>query len=101
MANLTVAGFGNADVNGTYIEDGIFDGYAFYKKGTTSILGYYSKFGPYSFTGGYYIVEIGQIEGSIPIYMPKYKVASTDPTSSGWISLVSQTSGETTVGTVS
>lgn len=101
MANLTVAGFGDADINGTYVEDGTFDGYAFYKNGTTSILGYYSEFGPYSFTGSYYIVKTEQMEGSIPIYTPKYKVISTDPTSSGWISMVSQSSGENTVGTVS
>ena len=101
MANLTVAGFGDADLNGTYVENGTFDGYAFYKKGTTAILGYFEELGPYSFSGAYYIIKIGQIEGSIPVITPKYKVEDTDPTSSGWVSLVSQTSGETTVGTVS
>jgi len=101
MANLTVAGFGAPALNGTYVEDGTFDGYALYKKGTTALLGYYTEYGPYSFTGSYYLVEIKQIEGSIPIHTPKYKVISTDPTSSDWVSMVTQISGEGTVGTVS
>ena len=105
MATLTVASFGNPVVNGTYTDQGTKDGQSRYVKDSdaTVILEYRAEFGPYSFSGAYYLFKIDQVSGAIPIEDPLYKVEGTDPTATGWKSLQDQTVGTNynTAGTVS
>ena len=99
---MTVSGFGDASLNGVYLQNGVFDGQPYYEKtNNTGAVEYRIEYGPYTFSGAYYIVAITQTEGSIDIHTPKYRILSTDPTGSGWESMVSPLSGEDTVGTVS
>ena len=98
--SLTVASFGDTSANGTYADSGTFNGQTLYRKDATYFIAYHEELGPYSFAAGYYIFKKSQIEGSIPIYTPEYRVAGTDPTSSAWTSLMDQSSAQTTVGTV-
>lgn len=98
---LTVSGFGDASANGTYTEEKTFNGYSLYRKDSNYFIAYYDENGPVSFEGAYYIVREDEIEGSIRLDTPEYKVVGTDPTASGWVNLLDQRSGGTTVGTVS
>lgn len=100
MANKTVAGFGDTSMNGTYIEDGTRNGYAYYYKGDTCALIYFPQFMPYSYSTGYYLVKIMELTGSIGVTTPKYKVEGTDPTATGWVTLCNKDSGEQQVGIV-
>ena len=105
MAILTAADFGNPIVNGTYTSSGSKDGQTRYVKDSNSniIIEYRSEYGPYCFSGAYYMLSINQIEGSVPITKPLYKVDSSDPTDTSWVSMLPQTAGSTynTAGTVS
>ena len=98
---VVVSGFGTTSVNGTYIcAEENFNGYQFYQKDANHILAYYIKLGPYSFSGAYYLIKLYQIEGSIPRWVPLYRLAGTSPSGSAlWQYLVPQTSGQTATGT--
>jgi hypothetical protein len=98
---VTVANFGDSAANGTYTLEATFNGYPFYRKNAYYYMAYHEQYGPYSFTPSYYIFKSTQLEGSIRINRPEYKVEGTDATASGWINMMSQSSGETDVGTVS
>jgi hypothetical protein len=105
MAILTVADFGNPLVNGIFTSDGSKDGQLRYVKNNNAniIIEYREEYGPYCFSGAYYILIIHQIEGAIPITKPLYKIDSDDPTGLTWVTMQSQTEGPVwnTVGTVS
>ena len=104
MATLTVAGFGNTLVNGTYTDSGTKDSQPRYVKDNNSsmVIEYRNKFGPYSFSNTYYMILTSQIEGAIPIERPLYKIVGADPTSSDWKTMQDQSVGSTwnSTGTV-
>jgi len=94
-----LSNFGDTACNGIYHYSGEHDGYSFYLKNTNNyLLIYKSQYGPYSFTGAYYIEKIVVTNNSVPIYIPKYKSVTTNLTTTSWISLASITSDETTIG---
>jgi len=104
MATLTVASFGNPVVNGAYTSSGSKDDQTRYVKDddSTVVVEYRSEYGPYSFAASYYMIKTDQIEGSIPIEDPVYKIEGSDPTASGWVTMQDQSVGSSynSVGTV-
>jgi len=104
MATKTVSGFGKTVANGTYSDTGAGtkDGYARYVNGSDSnlILEYRSEFGPYCFSGSYYIIQLTETEGAIRIEKPLYKNNNVSPTGGTWITLQDVSSGSNTIGTV-
>jgi len=105
MANLTVSNFGNPVVNGTYTSDGTKDSKDRYVKDNNSsvIIEYREQFGPYCFSGAYYIILINEGARSMLIEEPLYKIDSDDPTDLTWVTMQSQSVGSSynSVGTVS
>ena len=102
MANLTVAGFGDKNTNGTYVQNGTQNGYPLYQNGDTYMMIYYASYMPYSNSAGYYIIKITRIQGgAITQMVPYYKVEGTNPTASGWSTFRGKESGEQQVGIVS
>jgi len=105
MATLTVADFGNPIVNGNYTSSGTKDGEARYVKDDNEnmVLEYREEYGPYNFSGAYYLILTTQTTGSIPLEEPLYKVDSNDPTDLTWVTMQDQSAGSTYngVGTVS
>jgi hypothetical protein len=96
---IIISGFGDENTNGNYDYIGDYNSYAAYQKGNFFIL-YYSQNMPWSMAEGYYIAEKKQIQGSIPILKPLYKLASNNASAiTGWTSLMDATSGENTSGT--
>jgi len=105
MATLTVADFGNPVVNGIYTDSGTKDGQLRYVKNNNAniVMEYREEFGPYCFSGAYYIIALNKIEGAIRIEGPLYKIESDDPTDLTWVTMQDQSVGGTwnAVGTVS
>ena len=105
MATLTVASFGNPVVNGTYTDSGSKDGQTRYVKddNASMIIEYRNEFGPYCFSGAYYIIAIDEVQGAIPIEDPVYKIESEDPTDLTWVTMQDQSVGSAfnAIGTVS
>ena len=105
MATLTVADFGNPIVNGDYTSSGTKDGETRYVKDDNEniVLEYREEYGPYCFSGAYYLISTTAINGAIPIEKPVYKVDSDDPTDLTWVTMQDQTVGSAynAVGTVS
>jgi len=96
---IVISGFGNDGVNGSYSYSGEFNGYPAYQKGIYSLL-YYQKRGPWCELASYYISKRCQIQGSVSISKPLYRVAGTNAAATtGWESLEPSTSGENTTGT--
>jgi hypothetical protein len=96
--SITINGFGNSDVNGIYSYVGEYNGYPMYQKGQFYVF-YSIKYGEWSETASYYVIEKKQIQGSIPIYKPLYRLSGSNVESSNaWSSLTGITSGETQVG---
>lgn len=105
MSTLTVANFGNPIVNGSYTSDGTKDGKDRYIKDDNSniVIEYREQFGPYCFSGAYYIILLN--EGVRPMLGadPLYKIDSEDPTDLTWVTMQNQSVGSAynSVGTVS
>ena len=96
---ILISGFGNSDVNGSYDYVGEYNSYPLYQKGNFYIF-YSSTYMPWSNAEGYYIAEKKQIQGSIPILKPIYRISGTSSEGTvSWHSLLDVTSGENTVGT--
>jgi len=82
-------GFDDPAINGSYTEDKTHDGYTRYVNNDNPdiIIEYRNEFGPYSFSGQYYIIEKFDIGGAIPIYKPRYYNPSTNAKSNVWIKM--------------
>lgn len=102
MSNKTVAGFGDKNANGTYVESGTMNAYPRYLKGDNYMMVYRAQYMPYSYSTGYYIEKIVRIPGNANTQVvPCYKVEGTSPTASGWFTLRGKDSGEQQCGIVS
>ena len=97
MSFINLAGFSNTLVNGLYSSAGAGtkDGYARYVKTTDSnyIVEYRSEFGPYCFSGSYYVIRIANIGGAIPKTIPMYRNDSSSVGGGTWVSLQNDTAG--------
>jgi len=102
--SVIISGFGDYDVNGLYTDVGIFNGETIYHKlGTNYWLLYYTSWMPWSAHEGYYIVEIFSIPNTlaVPLQSPRYAKFSNDlMDATPWTSMVAQSSGAYTTGTV-
>lgn len=97
---MIITGFGADEVNGTYTQQGTLNGYPKYVKDDAFIVAYYPKYMPYRYDEAYYIIKVSRIYGSNTIETPKYVIAGTDPTATGWEPMGSWFSEETQIGTV-
>jgi len=96
---LVVSGFGRTSANGEYYYSHDYNGKPLYKKGSSHLIAYATELGPYTFSPAYFLFEIVELQGAIPITLPIYLNRSDDPTTSGWESLLPEDSGENTTGT--
>jgi hypothetical protein len=107
MANKTVSGFGDTDMNGTYIETGTRNGQPYYVKDDACCLVYNIHFAPASFrgetvteTGGYYLIKHFNLRGAICQSTPEYMIEGTNVAANTWTALVDMQSNAQQVGTV-
>ena len=90
MATLTLSGFQTYElINGDYTSTETHDGYDRFVKDSdeNTIVEYKTQYGPYSFSGAYYIIKIFEVEGSVPIEKPLYRNNGTDASVGTWIDM--------------
>jgi len=107
MANKTVSGFGDTDVNGVYVETGTRNDQPYYVKSDACVLIYIPHITPSSFrretiddSGAYYLVKNFNLRGAICLSTPEYKLEGSNVAASGWTALVDMQSNAQQVGTV-
>jgi hypothetical protein len=102
MAKVLLSGFGDNNANGLYSQNGNHDGFPYYEQDSGDyIIIYRLEYGPHSYSTGYWIEKTVTTNGSIKFYTPKYKATdTTDVETATWTSVVENTSGEETVGTL-
>lgn len=104
MAYLTVAGFGDADMNGTYTAEGTVNGQTLYRNGDKGYISYTTANSavsvPFYNVTGWYMVKTQQLLRSNMIEKPEYTLAGSNVAATGWTSFLSGEHGFCNVGTV-
>ena len=104
MAYLTVAGFGDADMNGIYTAEGTVNGQTLYRNGDKGYISYTTANSvvsvPFYNVTGWYMVKTQQLLRSNMIERPEYRVAGSDPEATEWISFLSGEHNMCKIGTV-
>ena len=96
---VLVSGFDKAAINGTYTYWKSVDGYDAFVKDASHVIVYQTKFGAYSQTASYYILENKQISGGIPQWVPVARSEGSSISSPAWITMEEIGSNEQTIGT--
>ena len=100
---IVVAGFGKAEVNGTYLADVTRNGHDSYKMASNGFLiTYITDRMPYAADDGYVILAIDGIQGAVKSESyPYLKISDVaNAATSGWITTLPAWGKETAVGTL-
>jgi hypothetical protein len=95
---ISLSGFGNTNINGTYTYLKDVDGYAAYRKDSTHEIIYSPSYYGYCLTPSYYVLENKQISGGIPQWKPVARLEGNNIEATGWITMTDITSGEQAIG---